>query len=151
MIPFLKRLFGFFGVSHERPDLLPPRVADPEPLTRFIFSDKYFAASVPRVKRQAFAPRKGETSVFRTMNLMDVDVWKIGRENVGEHRGQPPRGRADFTAMSVRQARLDIVAEPSLHPRHANIVGWHPEKERQRLAAMELAGHTTLVLPETAV
>lgn len=148
MIQFLKRLFGYFAASDRRPDLLPARVADSEPLTRFLFSDKLFAASKSRVKRHAFTPRNGEASIFRTLNLSDQAIWEVGKENVGEDRGQQPRARADLSAKSVRQASLDVVAETSRHPRHGNIVDWPEGKERQRLATMELANQSVLVLAE---
>jgi hypothetical protein len=144
MVRFLKRLLAFF--SGWRPESLPSHVADAEEIARFLFSDKLFAASGSRVKHHAFSPSRGETSVFRTIELNSADVWQLGKI-AGASRRQSPRARADILTAKVRTARLDVVAAPSVHVRHANITGWPDEKERQRLMAMELAGASRLVLP----
>lgn len=147
MVPFLKKLSGFFSAWLSGAALLPRRIGDAEQLTRYLFSDKLFAASVGRVKHHAFTPKNGETSVFRVAGLPNWWIWSLGRKSAGAVRGQPPRARADLATAIVRQAGLDVLPATRVHKRHANIVGWHRDKEKERLAAMELARFSTLLLP----
>jgi len=145
MMQFLKRFFAFFGGSRNRGELLPREIASAEPITRFLFSEKLYAASARRVKHHAFAPRHGATSVFRIRDLGDDSIWLIGTEHVGAARGRAPLARADLSVRIVRQAKLEVIAEQATHSRHANITGWPTERERERLAAMELAKAARLV------
>jgi len=111
-----------------------------------LFSERHYVTSKRRINRQAFTPKDGQCSVFRTLGLAEDSIWTIGRENVGVSRNQTLKARADLPALSVREATLDVLAEPSVHPRHANIVGFPDEKEKQRLATMELAMAATLIV-----
>lgn len=147
MMRFLKRFFAFFGGSRNQRNLLPREVSSAEPITRFLFSGKLYAASARRVKRHAFAPRNGETSIFRIHDLRDDLIWLIGAEVVGAARGRVPLARADLSVGTVREAGLEVAADQATHPRHANIVGWPTERERELLAAMELARASRLVMP----
>lgn len=144
MVRFLKRLFAFF--RGWRSESLPDSVGDSEQVARYLFSDKLFAASLSRVKHHAFSPSGGEASVFRIDNLSELQIWKLGAL-AGASRRQSPRARADISAAKVRAARLDVVAAPLTHVRHANIVGWPNDREQQRLLAMELATASKLVIP----
>jgi hypothetical protein len=115
-------------------------VATYETLTRFVMQSNWFRSSDRRVKYAAFMPnlRNGETSVFRISDLSDVEVWAIGDDTVATLRERPILGRADITASLVMANKLNLVPdEPP--PRHANIVGWPQDKERQRIVALELA------------
>ena len=147
MVQFLRKLSAFFSEWRNGRASLPGRIADSEQLTRFLFSDKLFAVSVGRVKHHAFTPRNGETSVFRITGLANRRIWQIGQQSAGAARGQSPRARADLATVIVRQVGLDAVPATRLHKRHANIVGWLDDKEKERLAAMELARLSTLLLP----
>lgn len=89
-------------------------------------------------------------SVFQIAGLRDDEIWRFGREVAAEARGQSPRARAEITAAVVRAQSLDVVSAPETHPRHANIVGWPPEKEKIRAIALELATNATLKLPSTS-
>ena len=54
-------------------------------------------------------------------------------------------GRADIQLDSFLDADLQI--EPDNEPpRHANIIGWPDEKEKQKSIAQELAARSSLIL-----
>lgn len=148
MIRFLKRLLAFLLGSRDPDRDLRGLIGDSENLARFLFSDKHFARTTSRVKRQAFdPPLNRQVSVFRIDRLSESAVWTLGRERVGAARNEAPRARADLVAAAVRATQLDAVAAPETHPRHANIVGWPDDKECVRQLTMELATRAKLRLP----
>jgi hypothetical protein len=122
-----------------------PTVDPEEPITRYVFSSSHFSAQNCRVKHNAFMPSSGETSVFRTIDLAEPDIWAIG-QTVSKDRNQQLHARGDLLVNDAVSVSLRV--EPSEPPpRHANITGWPQEKDQVKLKAMELAEKATLHLP----
>jgi hypothetical protein len=80
-------------------------------------------------------------SVFRTSDLSETQVWKIG-ESI---RPIPPAARADIRVCNVYDTGLTIDADDN-PPRHANIVGWPEQDSAVKLKAIELAEKAQLHL-----
>ena len=128
-------------------NIMEEEVSAEEPITRFITGKDYYRPSNGTVKHNAFMPnRKGETSVYRTKDLADDEIFEIGRIFFAEKIGKSLEGRADISAFEVFEKELAIVAQPTPHPRHANIVDWPPDKSQSRLIAVELAAKAKLKL-----
>lgn len=120
------------------------QVSPEENLTRYILHKNHFSTLYKRVKYTAFLPTSnGETSVFRTSNLSDNEIWKIGDIEVAQKRGLPLLGYADILAFQVLSENLKVIPD-NIPLRHANIVGWPEEKSEQKLIAMELAENAQL-------
>lgn len=138
---FLKRLLSLFASSTpaQAEDEFSQPPGATEPLARFIFPKSHFIRKTSRPKPDAFLPNGSplQTSVFRTRDLSDPQIWEIGLA-IGTHRGRTLRARADVSAGSV--LALGLLIEPDDTPRrHANIVGWPGEKHEQLMFATELA------------
>jgi hypothetical protein len=118
-------------------------VREDEPLSRFIFSQRHLSKNPPRVKAEAFMPRKGEVSVFRREGMSESQVWNIGSELENE-RKRTLHGRGDIIARSAMIIGLQVTpADPPT--RHANIVNWPHDKAKQKLLALQLAEHAALL------
>ena len=118
-----------------------------ETLSRFILQKKVYRSSDHTVKYSAYLPNpsNSETSVFRTSDIADDQVWDIGDREVSVNRGKPILGRADIIADVV--ISKDLVMLPNEPPeRHANITGWPDERSEQRMIALELAAEACLYL-----
>ena len=102
-----------------------------------------FALESNKLKKQSstfFLPdSNGETSVYRSQGLEEASVWSLGRSEVAAARRMALRGRADIVVESASTGGLSVIAEPSEHPRHANIVGWPSEKSARKELALRLA------------
>jgi len=99
------------------------------------------------VKYAAFLPNPntGDTSVFRTSQVPDGEIWEIGDREVGIKRGKTVRGRADINASDVFSKRLET--SPSEPPeKHANIGRWPDGRSEQILISIELAKDSRLYL-----
>lgn len=145
---FLTRLLGFFFGSRSSTQRdLSSTVEDSETVARFLFSSKHFAESIGRVKHHAFTPQNGETSVFRVSGISEDEIWRIGGSAAGAGRGVAPRGRANLVVDGIRKLRLDVYPSPTSHERHADIVGWPSEFEKEKLLRMELAKIAVLSRP----
>lgn len=114
-------------------------------LCRFIFSRKHFVPSQRRVKGDAFLPTgkpPRETSVSRITGLKEHVVWRIG-EAVAQTSERVLHARGDVLAKAVFSAGLEI--RPDNRPkRHAAIVGWPEQKDRQMLLAQRIAAAAEL-------
>lgn len=136
-------------MSSELPSGLPETVHDEEDLARFITSSRQFRKSDKSVKEAALRPNKnGETSVFRHGKQPLTSLWDLADQNIS---GRTVHGAAIFKARSVRKAELEvIVQEPP--PRHANIVNWpmdsdrNLERARQKERALLIAKEAELIL-----
>ena len=89
-------------------------VANGETLSRFLLDKSAFRPSDGTVKHTAFLPPKANpaVSVYRTTDLLDADIWSIGREFVGVPRQKTILGRAEILARIVRAQDLDVQPEP---------------------------------------
>lgn len=122
-------------------------VEEIETLSRFIFQTNQYRPSNKTVRHTAFLPNpnNGETSVYRTSDINDEEIWSIGDREVAPKREKPVLGRADIIADVVMSQHLEII--PSESPeRHANITEWPYERSEQKLIALELAAEAQLHL-----
>jgi hypothetical protein len=90
-------------------------------------------------------PNTLSASVFRVRDLSEEQIWNIGEDHVAEPRGKVLYGRADLNVNDVTSQGLKLDPDNN-PPRHANIVGWPPEKDRQLLLAQELAHASFLTI-----
>lgn len=118
-----------------------------EPLARFITQKSYYRPSDKTVRHNTFMPnRNGQTSVYRIIDLNEPEIFEIGQRFVAEKLNKSLLGRADITALKITEKDLRVVSAPDPHPRHANIVDWPEEREKNRLIALELAAEAELHL-----
>ena len=121
-----------------------------ETVSRFVFSSSHIGTNPPRIKPAAYLPTpKLESSVFRTSEMEESEIWTIGRE-IAEVRQQTLHGRGDLEAEQIPSSGLTLIpAEPP--PKHANIIGWSAsDKSAQKSAAQFLASKaSTFLAPAT--
>ena len=129
--------------------MLEKEVAASEPICRFLFGTDYYRPLDKSVKHNAFMPNKeGETSVYRTISLNDEKIYDLGKRFVEPVRKKPIKGWADILASRIMEQQLRVAPKPNPHPRHANIVDWLEDREKNRRIAMELASESELYLLE---
>lgn len=133
------------------PSGLPEHVADGEPLARFLLTKRYFSTANERVKAEAFLPPPNlELSVFRICHLDDSAIEALGQP-VAAIQSKKLCGWGRVMTAAVRRLNLDLEADEE-PKRHANIVGWPTEPDRDvqkglhKRIALELANEATLVL-----
>jgi hypothetical protein len=115
-------------------------------LSRFIFRSGDFNRSQNRPKPSAFLPPPDlRTSAFWIDQLSEPEVWWIGDNVAAGVRGSPS-ARADITASTVFDTGLKIEPDPTPHPRHIDICGWPPEKDKQKSIALDLCAFALLRL-----
>ena len=122
-------------------------VAASEPICRFVTGKDYYRPSDESVRHNAFMPNKdGETSVYRTISLNDEKIYDLGKRFVAPKKKKPIKGWADILASRIMEQQLRV--DPKLHPhhRHANIVDWPKDREKNRLIAIKLASESELHL-----
>ena len=126
-------------------------VSPEEKLTRFIRYSRHFSCDTNTVRHEAFLPHKNsvDLSVFRISELLDSEVWIIGREYV-ERGGKPIKARADLSAADVYKNNLDVVPDEQGHELHANITPFPIEnslddRKTRRAIATKLALASKLV------
>lgn len=126
--------------------MLPPVVADDEPIARFIRSGSHMRLGIGRPAYAALMPpsRSREMSVCRSAGLTPADLRSIGAAHV-EHPPQVLKGYCVLPALDYRQENLDVVAAPQPFPEHANVVGWPPGPDA-RVIAKRLADKAALVV-----
>ena len=113
-----------------------------EILSRFILKKNYIRAN-NTVRPAVFMPnpKNGETSVFRTSDTTNHEIWAIGEREIIPIQKKPILGRADIGTSIVVSKNLKVI--PSEPPeRHADIIGWPDEKSKQKLIALELAAES---------
>jgi len=138
---------NFSRIFSKRPD--PSVIREEEVLSRFINSTSHYRKEKKRVLYGVFLPtRNGETSVFRTSGLTEGAIWLLARDQLDLPHGRRIHGRGDIEASGIRSTGLRVEPEVSMHPLHANILGWPSEKLQQQLFASELALKATLRLFE---
>lgn len=144
MIRFLKALLAllkeFIGKSDTSGD-----VRATERISRFILSRSHYSAENQRVKYGAFMPSPSkQVSVYRTSSIDESTIWQIGSRHVAEPMGKKLYARGDVGALVIFDKRLNVVAAPSPHKLHANIMGWPSGKDEQKMLAVELANAAAL-------
>ncbi|MDD9819379.1 MAG: hypothetical protein OXR07_00665 [Nitrospira sp.] len=139
-------------------DLSPCNVDPAERITRYILDKRYFNPETGKITVKAFLPHTPklpgspeiQTSVYRTMDCEETEIWSIGDDYVANPKAKPKRfvlARGDLEAETVFSQDLKIVPHPTPHKRHANIVNWPTEgnRELQEMKAVELAKKARLV------
>jgi hypothetical protein len=114
-------------------------IGDEEVLARYILFSKWVRADLT-VRPEAYVPHPyPDLSVTRHIGLSVAQIWEAGRV-VARERDLTLHGRADVSALIVRENQLDAVVDPTdSNPNHANIVGWPPSKAEQKSRAQKLA------------
>jgi hypothetical protein len=98
------------------------------------------------VHHSAFMPAPdGARSVFRISVLPDLEIWSLGLTKVACVRNLPLLGRFDVNAGLVYDQELRFNADEDRRSRHADIVGWPPEKEKQQSIAQILAAEALAI------
>lgn len=95
-------------------------------------------------------PEDLRLSVFRIDGLQLDEIWEMGQRKVIDATPQSKvlYGIADIKVSKVQQNNLKV--DPDNNPiRHANIIGWPQEKERQKIIALELAAEADLILKKS--
>ena len=87
----------------------------------------------------------GARSVSRISGLTDPEIWKLGREKVSVLRRLPLLGRFDVNAGVVYDQELRFNPDADRRSRHADIVGWPPEKAKQQSIAQILAAEARAI------
>ncbi len=130
--------------------MLEKEVAASEPICRFIMGTDYYRPSDKSVRHNAFMPNKhGETSVYRTIALNAEKIYDLGERFVAPARKKPIKGWADILASRIMEQQLRVDPKPHPHHRHANIVDWPEDREKNRLIAIKLASESELHLLES--
>ena len=137
-------------------DPLPKDCVDPdERISRYLLRPKWFDLEKNCVFAQAFNPPKPtpeyptrQTSVYRTQECPEPEIWKIGDRYVtGLHPQRlPVLARADLPASHILNAGLQIVPKPDPHPRHADIEGWPNEDEQVEMKLAYLSSNAMLIV-----
>lgn len=96
------------------------------------------------MKPRAFLPLDGETSVFRTQDVSEPEIWQLAVVHVEPTRGRC-LARGDLTAALVYGVGLEVMPDDEIE-RHAVINGWPAEKDEQLTLAQELAASATLAV-----
>jgi hypothetical protein len=110
------------------PEQVPvPRVLTPDELvTRFIYSEKNIRKSTKRPKRGAFDPSPYmELSVVHSSGLSDNDVWRLGKQTVGNAPGRSKiHARADIPVQSLTDVKLRALRDDKPFRRHTSVIDW---------------------------
>jgi len=128
--------------------LLPSIVSPKESLGRYLSQRTHYSTTKNSVKPQAFMPPLDlRLSVFRIDGLQLEEIWEIGQKKVMDamHQLKVLYGIADVKVSKVQENNLKVDPD-NRPPRHANIIGWPEEKEKQKIIAQELAAEAKLVL-----
>lgn len=120
-----------------------------ETLARYLYDKKHFSKEKAYAKHRAFMPdHLNETSVFRTLNLSEEHIWKMGRlfGRRDPVSGRPLNilARADLYVFAVLARGLTVECdEPPV--RHACIRNWSTfSKDAWISVAQELAADSRL-------
>jgi hypothetical protein len=140
-LPSLSRIFGeSFPIAE-----LDPVVSRLETVCKYQLDRKELRSN-GTVRHSAFMPASdGARSVFRILGLSDSETWNLGLEKVARVRNKPLLGRFDVNADLVYDQKLGFNADADRRSRHADIVGWPPEKEKQQSIAQILAAEARAI------
>lgn len=137
-------------------DSFPQEVDAGERITRYLTSPKWFNTRTEHISPQAFKPSPPNppvrpvrrTSVYRTQDYSDSEIWAIGEEYVTERHAHqlPVLGRADIQAQIILNEDLSIVPRPYPHPHHADIENWPENDEQRQVKALALARKAQLLV-----
>lgn len=121
-------------------------VTPDEPLTRFVMQRSHIRPSDNTVKGDAFVPHPYEDlSVNRNAGLTEAEIWSTG-ENVASQSGKTLYGRGDNQASCYVEQELQVLPDPIPdNQNHAIVVGWPPEKAKQKIIALQIAAQSSFI------
>jgi len=118
---------------------------DKEPITRFIYSKRYFSTEKRTINYAAFDPRPhSELSVFRIRRLSQLQIWNLAEKYISPLRQQRLKARGDLTISDVLNISLLFHPNTRSHKRHAVIRGWPDSKDEILELSAELADKASL-------
>lgn len=143
---YLLQFWRFLQATFLKFDRVPRQVSSTEPISRFVFYRDHL--KIGRVSFAAFmpSPKTMDVSVYRTFGCSERKIWLLGDLFVAAKRkdNRSIIARADLVSQPVLNQGLDIISEPSPHPRHANVTRWPNDKPQQKIKAMALANAAKL-------
>jgi hypothetical protein len=107
-----------------------------ELLTSFVVLPEQVDKKTNTIKPTRLVPRRNptnkrlETSVCRSSELTEDQVWRICSAYFDVHARKPAIGRGIGPATAVFGERLVFDADGKPYPEHANIIGWFDEAEK---------------------
>lgn len=124
-----------------------PEIESDEQLTRYIFTNNYFARTTGRVKPGAFLKRPSDEylSVYRIMDLSENEIWELGEEHAAKPSKRKLLARGDVSVSDALAQDLTVTDE-QLPPRHAGVRGWPLNKSSEKSIAQKIAAEAMLAL-----
>ncbi len=77
--------------------------------------------------------------------FQETEIWDVG-DIIGRVRDKTALARADLPKSVALDVGLTVELAPGPHPLHADVGGWPPDKDKQKLIAIELCVKSTLSL-----
>ena len=142
---FSKLIYGTSSPTSGRPLF---HVAPGERVSRYLTDKEEYSRTRKIVRHSAFMPptKIPRKSVYWTSSLPEAEIWSIGDEYVAPQRGAI-LARGDLNSyQALRNTNLAIELTGKPHPRHADIVGFHTDRQKARLQAVKLAEQAELVV-----
>lgn len=130
------------------PENVPP-VTDAELLARYVTTSRHFRSSDNTVKQDLFMPHPYiELSVTRHLDATEPEIWEVGVD-VAAQIDRKLYGRTDIQSCYCSIGSLQVTAKPILpkNPNHADIEGWPPAKQDQKVIALKLAASASKLIP----
>jgi len=153
---YLKRLWivfaGFFKVKRSPFDSV-GELKPTHTLARALRQSNMYSREKVIVKERGFLPNRNaekdrlETSVFNVEALKADQCWALIDKFIEAADGNSCLALAKISAADAVKPGLSCDGNDD-PPRHVAIVGWPPEKHRQKILAMQLATYASLVVRE---
>ncbi|MCK4304150.1 MAG: hypothetical protein KAY24_07915 [Candidatus Eisenbacteria sp.] len=115
-----------------------------EKLARFLTSRNHYSPKNKAVKARAFLPPNDKLSVFCVGDMPYSKIVTLG-SNINLSDTRRLHGHAIIVERHVSDTGLAVHRDDSPF-RHANILGWPPEKDKRMDIAQELAAAADLFL-----
>lgn len=118
-------------------------------LGRFLTQHNHFSLTRHEVKFKAFMPPPDlKLSVFRIDGLYVREIWDLGNSVISQiDQKRRFYGIADIKVAIFERESLAIDPD-NIPERHANIIGWPEDQEKQLSIAQILAAEAILLLKE---
>ncbi len=135
--------------SKESNEATSRQLSPSETVARYLLDKGAFSRENARVKPRALEPAKGDqkTSVFRTYDLAEEEIWSIGDRHVAIPQSKMLLGRAELLVRDIQSVGLDLEPDDK-PPRHASIIGWPIEKNEWKSLSQVLAALAVLRVRE---
>jgi len=106
-------------------------------ISRFLRHDKDVSADRKSVKPRAFKPTKNkQLSAAHTQSMTEKSIWQWADKNL-ESEVEIDK-RADLKVKDIFSVGLKIDYD-NIPPRHLNIIGWPPDKNKELKTRQALA------------